>query len=149
MFVLAASVILIIPDHAVLSAPDCVAEPKPSIPGHWYYHVDSATKRKCWFVDHTQEVQRSTLPTQISRISKGDTSGPRALDPNARTGISAQEPRNPNTRAHSSPAPKRQAEAATVLADCEVQALKVYDDEREAFMKDCMVPMNGDERGRE
>jgi hypothetical protein len=135
--VLAASVVLTVPHHAVLSAPDCVTEPKPSISGHWYYHVDSVTKRKCWFVDHT-EVQRSTPPTQISPTPKGDTSGPRALDPNAKSGKSAQEQRNPNTRAHSSPAPKRQAEAATVLADCEVQALKVYDDEKKAFMKDCI-----------
>jgi hypothetical protein len=138
VFVLAASVILIIPHHEVLSAPDCVTEPKPSISGHWYYHVDSVTKRKCWFVDHTREVQRSTLPTQPSPRSKGDTSAPRAVDPNATSGKLAQEQRNPNTRSHSSPAPKRQAEAATVLADCEVQALKVYDDERKAFMKDCI-----------
>jgi hypothetical protein len=34
---------------AARAADDCIAEPKDSAhQGHWYYHVDHVTRRKCW-----------------------------------------------------------------------------------------------------
>jgi hypothetical protein len=34
---------------AARAADDCIAEPKdPTHQGHWYYHVDHVTHRKCW-----------------------------------------------------------------------------------------------------
>jgi hypothetical protein len=34
---------------AARAADDCIAEPKdPTHQGHWYYHVDHLTRRKCW-----------------------------------------------------------------------------------------------------
>jgi len=35
-----------------LAAEDCITEPNlvPTKGGRWYYHVDHATKRKCWHI---------------------------------------------------------------------------------------------------
>jgi hypothetical protein len=38
--------------NAALAAVECITEPNREPPegGHWYYHVDRATDRKCWYL---------------------------------------------------------------------------------------------------
>lgn len=38
--------------RAMLAASDCITEPKlqAAQDGHWYYHLDPANHRKCWYV---------------------------------------------------------------------------------------------------
>lgn len=45
-------VILVMPVHASQAADDCLAEPNAAAPdgSHWYYHVDRATGRQCWYL---------------------------------------------------------------------------------------------------
>jgi hypothetical protein len=39
------------------TADDCLAEPNSSAPAgsHWYYHMDRATQRKCWYIRATDQ----------------------------------------------------------------------------------------------
>src|SRR5262245_54944577 len=39
------------------SADDCLAEPNSPAPAgqHWYYHMDSAKQRKCWYIRATDQ----------------------------------------------------------------------------------------------
>jgi len=45
-------VILVMPVHAGQAADDCLAKPNAAAPdgSHWYYHVDRATGRQCWYL---------------------------------------------------------------------------------------------------
>jgi hypothetical protein len=45
-------VILVMPVHASHAADDCLAKPNAAAPdgSHWYYHVDRATGRQCWYL---------------------------------------------------------------------------------------------------
>ena len=45
-------VILVMPVHASHAADDCLAKPNVAAPdgSHWYYHVDRATGRQCWYL---------------------------------------------------------------------------------------------------
>jgi hypothetical protein len=49
---LIATVIMLESDFATLAADDCLAGPnRPSAQGgHWYYRVDHAANRKCWYL---------------------------------------------------------------------------------------------------
>src|SRR5271166_19868 len=44
--------ILVMPVHASHAADDCLAKPNAAAPdgSHWYYHVDRATGRQCWYL---------------------------------------------------------------------------------------------------
>jgi hypothetical protein len=43
-----------LPSSGVFAADDCLAEPKLQAgeSGHWYFHTDRTTNRKCWYLDH-------------------------------------------------------------------------------------------------
>ena len=49
---------------AVLAAGDCATKPNVRTPpgGHWYYHVDAVSNRKCWFL-RQEEVEGSPAPS--------------------------------------------------------------------------------------
>jgi hypothetical protein len=50
-FGLFAAVIVLSTNHATFAADDCLTEPnRPAQGGHWYYHSDPATNRKCWYL---------------------------------------------------------------------------------------------------
>lgn len=119
VFVVMLSANLIIPHCTVLAASNCITEPKPSSSGHWYYHADPVTQRKCWFLSELQ-VRPSTRPIQLSPASKRDAS----IAGRADTTSKEQENR---------PTP-----VASRVADCEIQALKVFNEEKPTFMKQCL-----------
>jgi hypothetical protein len=80
------------PASADASADDCLAAPNSATPrgGHWYYHIDRATHRKCWYLDAAGQ------PTQQS-----------AAQPQSDTAPAAQPPAMP-----APPAPMRAARSA-------------------------------------
>jgi hypothetical protein len=50
---------------AARAADDCLNEPKHQAPpgAHWYYRIDSANHRKCWFLgDEDQKVSQAGSP---------------------------------------------------------------------------------------
>ncbi len=54
---------------AVLAAGDCATKPNVRTPpgGHWYYHVDAVSNRKCWFL--RQEEEGSPAPSSQAQGS--------------------------------------------------------------------------------
>src|SRR6266487_3935153 len=59
---------------AVLAAGDCATKPNVRTPpgGHWYYHVDAVSNRKCWFLRQEEEgspapSSQAQSPTDIVR----------------------------------------------------------------------------------
>jgi len=62
-------------DRNVLAANDCITEPKSSVRGHWYYHTDAVSHRKCWYVGRPgAQIDHAAPPQQISPKSKRDSS---------------------------------------------------------------------------
>jgi hypothetical protein len=63
-------------------AEDCLAAPNSPAPQgtHWYYRLDWATQRKCWYTRAAgQPVQQAAAPTRLARatpLSKPAPSGP-------------------------------------------------------------------------
>jgi hypothetical protein len=76
------------PADATTSADDCLAAPNSGTPrgGHWYYHIDRATHRKCWYLGTSGE------PTQQS-----------AVRPQSETATAAQPPAMPAPPAPAAP----------------------------------------------
>jgi hypothetical protein len=58
----------------VLAADDCVTEPnlRATHGGHWYYHVDRVTNRKCWFL-RQQDVEGPSAVSQQAQLSPDAT----------------------------------------------------------------------------
>jgi hypothetical protein len=79
------------------SADDCLAEPNSPAPAgqHWYYHMDSAKQRKCWYTRATDpSVQpaaaearsdpanlRPSLPIPLDQPAPASASGPISISP--------------------------------------------------------------------
>ena len=59
------------------SADDCLAEPNSPAPAgsHWYYHLDRATQRKCWY--------KHVKGQPVQPAAAQATSGPASLKPAA------------------------------------------------------------------
>jgi hypothetical protein len=66
------------------SADDCLAEPNSPAPAgsHWYYHLDRATQRKCWYI-HAKD-----QPVQPAAAQQGA----REAIPQASPALSIQAP---------------------------------------------------------
>ena len=140
LFILVTSAaILIFPCCPVRAVSDCVTEPKPSPSAHRYYHVDPLTRRKCWFVGNTGvQRDRSTLLIQGSPPSRATSIARRpkkTANANANVGPSARKQKKVG---HFSSASKGEMANATRVAECKVQAMKVYDEEKKTFLKQCL-----------
>jgi hypothetical protein len=61
---LAGAALTTVSHGAVPAADDCLAAPKGQTPsgGHWYYRVDRATKRHCWYVGDEKEKLSRVAP---------------------------------------------------------------------------------------
>jgi hypothetical protein len=61
---LAGAALTTVSHGAVPAADDCLAAPKSQTPsgGHWYYRVDRATKRHCWYVGDEKEKLSRVAP---------------------------------------------------------------------------------------
>jgi len=56
---------------AVPAADDCLSGPKGQTPsgGHWYYRVDRATKRHCWYIGDEKEKLSRVAPKNSAPLA--------------------------------------------------------------------------------
>jgi hypothetical protein len=69
---LASAVLTTISPSAARAAEDCLSGPKNQAPqgGHWYYRIDHATKRHCWYLGEERERLSQTAPPNSSPSTK-------------------------------------------------------------------------------
>jgi hypothetical protein len=117
-------------------ADDCLAEPNSPAPAgsHWYYHLDGATQRKCWYIRATdQPVQPAAAqatsdpasvppapPIQLEKPATALSSGPISINagdsalPLPRTKVLAVKPqRAPASSATTNQSVQQSAQKAT------------------------------------
>jgi len=60
--------LVVLPDRGSLATDECLTAPnrQPSEGGHWYYHVDRTSNRKCWSLKPIGTETQSTVPTNAS-----------------------------------------------------------------------------------
>jgi hypothetical protein len=70
--VLAGAPLTTVSHSAVPAADDCLSAPKGQAPqgSHWYYRVDRATKRHCWYVREAGEKLSQNAPPKSARSAK-------------------------------------------------------------------------------
>jgi hypothetical protein len=74
-----------ISNHAAHAANDCLAGPKDQTPpgGHWYYRIDHATRRHCWYLgDEHEKLARAapqTLTPSSASVSPRHETTPRSI----------------------------------------------------------------------
>ncbi|HYI27174.1 MAG TPA: hypothetical protein VD863_04915 [Bradyrhizobium sp.] len=97
---------------APAEADKCLSQPKGAPPagGHWYYRVDRATKRTCWYVGDAKEKIVRTAP-EASPPATDSASPPNSLNPpssiaNARAEWPSPQARvEPDTSIFTAPSP--------------------------------------------
>jgi hypothetical protein len=67
---------------APAKAEKCLAKPKGTPPagGHWYYHTERATKRRCWFIGDAKEKRARRAAPETSPPAANSTSPPKSAD---------------------------------------------------------------------
>lgn len=70
--VLAGAPLATLSHNAARAADDCLAAPKDETPegGHWYYHIDHASKRQCWYLREEGEKLSQGAAPNSSRSAK-------------------------------------------------------------------------------
>jgi hypothetical protein len=69
---------------AAAAADDCLAGPKKDQTpqgGHWYYRIDHATKRNCWYLREERETPSQTTATKPSQSTQPVASKPETMQP--------------------------------------------------------------------
>jgi hypothetical protein len=96
---LASVALLIATNGLALAAADCLSGPKGAAPkgSHWYYRIDHATKRNCWYVRAEGEKPAASQNSPVSQAS-----------PQAETPL---QPSVANARAEANPADIGQSNA--------------------------------------
>jgi len=51
-------------ENAAKPADSCLSGPKGAVPagGHWYYRIDRATKRHCWYIGEEKDKTAAAVP---------------------------------------------------------------------------------------
>jgi hypothetical protein len=90
-------------------ADDCLAEPNSSAPAgsHWYYHVDKATQRKCWYVRASDQPVGSAAAQATSDPASLPPASP--IPPEKPATASANGPMSINPSDSTSPSPRIKA----------------------------------------
>jgi hypothetical protein len=59
-------------------AGDCLAAPKTASPKgeHWYYHVDRASRRKCWYLHAAVQLRHRAVTRHRAAAAAADNAGP-------------------------------------------------------------------------
>jgi hypothetical protein len=70
--ILAGAPLTTVSHSATGAAEDCLSGPKGSTPqgGHWYYRIDRATKRHCWYLGDERDKLSQTAPLNSSPSAK-------------------------------------------------------------------------------
>jgi hypothetical protein len=78
-----ATVVAFNPDHA-RGADDCLVEPNRDPPEgrHWFYHVDRANNRKCWYLGDAGLLAQRVAP-ETANPSGPNPAGPNPSAPSA------------------------------------------------------------------
>jgi hypothetical protein len=76
---LAGTALTTVAHGATPAADDCLSGPKGALPqgGHWYYRIDRATKRHCWYIGDEKE--------KVSRAAPGNSSSASSISPPEQT----------------------------------------------------------------
>jgi hypothetical protein len=69
---LAGALLMATSDNAARAADDCVAGPKGQTPAgsHWYYRIEHATRRHCWYLSDEHEKLSQTAAPDASSAAK-------------------------------------------------------------------------------
>jgi hypothetical protein len=105
------------PAEAAPAADSCLSAPKGAAPKgqHWYYHVDRASHRKCWYLrdliasEHKPAISASTAKAEAAQ--EADTPPPKAAakPPKPAARSRATTPDAPRQAVRQSPAPQAQS----------------------------------------
>lgn len=98
------------------TADTCLSGPKGTVPagGHWYYRVDRATKRNCWYIGEEKNKSARATPKDLS--SSPPASSPEATDSASPVAAIAVSPQ-PNTNVRKSIADARAEFAPQMRVD--------------------------------
>jgi hypothetical protein len=71
-------------ENSAKTADSCLSGPKGPVPagGHWYYRVDRATKRNCWYIGEAKNKSARATPKDSTSAAASD---PAASDPASQT----------------------------------------------------------------
>ena len=121
--------------HAKDAEDNCLSAPKGATPanGHWYYRIDRATKRNCWYIKNENEKSARSAPQDSSSSAppaSTTASAPVNLVPpkpstNARKSIA-------DARAELTSMPMRDEQDTSVSVDPRVNAAGVQNSQRAA-----------------
>ena len=70
--ILAGANFVAVAENAAKTADSCLSGPKAAVPvgGHWYYRIDHATKRHCWYLGDEREKLAQTAPLDSPPAAK-------------------------------------------------------------------------------
>ena len=98
--ILAGAPLTTISHSATVAADDCLSGPKGQTPagGHWYYRIERATKRHCWYLGEegdklSQAAPQNTSPSAKPPSPEADTAMQQSVA-NAHAELPAQADRN-------------------------------------------------------
>jgi hypothetical protein len=65
-------------ENSAKTADSCLTRPKGALPagGHWYYRVDHATKRNCWYIGEAKNKTARAAPKESSSAPAASDSAP-------------------------------------------------------------------------
>jgi hypothetical protein len=102
-------------------AADCVTEPNRDAPAgqHWYYHVDHAGERKCWYL-HAVVTGAAEAPAELQSVRpQRRQTAPPAAEPQRRQAAPAPalELQRRQIAAPERPAPRSEADEAALYLE--------------------------------
>lgn len=78
--------------NAAVAADDCLAKPAGGTAGqHWYYHLDHATKRQCWYLRDGATASNATAGSRQAAVAKRSDSPLSPSTANARAELPASD----------------------------------------------------------
>lgn len=94
-------------------ADDCLAAPKAAAPQgqHWYYHIDRATRRKCWYLHGAMPLRHRAAMRHHAAAQADADAEPAAAPPIAVAATAAPVPTAPST-----PAPPQAPDSTAAVA---------------------------------
>lgn len=126
----------------------CLSGPKATVPagGHWYYRIDQATKRHCWYVGEEKDKTAQAAPRGSSSAAAAPVSAPPQQNANARKSISdarAELPVQARIEEDGGPAGGRPLPAPAANADNGSRAISGDDDQRRSVVASRWPELSG------
>jgi hypothetical protein len=98
-------------------AADCLTEPNRDAPAglHWYYHLDHANDRKCWYLHAVATGPAETPAMELQSVHPLRRQAP--AEPQRRQAAPAQELPRRQVAAPQRPAPRSEADEAALYLE--------------------------------